>query len=152
MKKNFFLISIAASSLFLMVACTGKPEDTVTKFAAAVNANKAEEAGKYISPAAQQYDNLRNNNWSGLQSLINNWRNAGKMSFTDLKASGSGDEILLNGSYVSDLGTKAALFKMVKESDFLFLFYSYKIKEWKYDENSNGDASDDGFQINKFLF
>lgn len=148
MKKNT-LLAVVAAALFLMAACTGKPENTIADFAAAVNANDAEEAGKHISTAAQQYDNLQNNNWSGLQSLINNWRNAGKMSFTGLTESESGEEIIMNGSYVSDLGTKAALFKMVKESDFLFLAYSYKIKEWKYDENSNGSASDDGFQINK---
>ena len=127
MKKNT-LIAILAIPLFLMVACTGKPENTIADFAAAVNANDAEDAGKQISTSAQQYDNLQNNNWSGLQGLINNWRSAGKMSFTGLTETESGDEIIMNGSYVSDLGSKAALFKMVKESDFLFLAYSYTVK------------------------
>ncbi|GEM_PF-5561665 len=147
-RKIIFTVAVAVLALTLF-NCTGKPDKTISSFADAVNANKVADAGALISETATKYDDLKNNNWSGLQASIDNWRQAGNMSFTGLSSTESGDNIIVNGTYVNDLGSKPTIFTMVKESDFLFLFYSYKIKEWRYDENSNGAATDDGFQINK---
>ncbi len=148
MKYKMMITSVFAALIFVLVGCTGKPDDTIAKFAAAVNDNNASAAGKLITSTAANYNALENNNWSGMSTAIGNWRIAGTIGFTSLSDDVSGSDATVKGTYTSTgLGNSATVFKLVKESDFLFFAYSWKIKDWQY----GTDMANGTFQINKFI-
>jgi hypothetical protein len=120
--------------LLMFTACSQIP-DVISKFQDGVNSNDTSKASSTISKTAQDYNSLANNNWSGLQSQIQNWRQNGNYTFSSLVQTGSGDLIDVSCNVKADFGTRLGKFQMSNDADFLF-FKSWKIKKWLVDSGS----------------
>jgi len=129
MTRKTLSILCGVAAIFMFTACSTKIQDTLTTFEDGLDAGDAAKVGGTLSKDCINYDTYANNNWSGLNALMDtSWNLEGPYDFSDFNITENGDQADVNCTVADSLGTFPSYFKMVQESG--FLSKSWKILKW----------------------
>ena len=135
-KKLFVLILFSAAATLLLTRCS-KIEDTIAKFQDGINTADYMKIASTLSAECEDYDALKNNNWSGLKSAVILWNSSwSPLDFTGLDIDENSDSATVDCTMAADTGDFPARFAMVKKTD--FLSETWKIKKWWVDADGDG--------------